>query len=432
MKFWFGKKDEEQSAREVVSCDVPAHQIHAEESETSRSSLFVAPPQLGPRAGVQGPVATSNHSSSSTPVSSENDVLIQPQEKAVQELHGLAPQTVQPKVPVSTVQVKPVLRPVGGVSVRAVATQASQPAAAPVPAPVSAVMKQNLSSAAAAPTPTVSFGLRPKANGVQAEPMVSATESAVKTLAIGPASERRKDDNDAIIRPKADQRALYYELMNGLYDAVLILDDQGHVVDSNSRVVDVLGYSRDESWDLPIKKIITGMTPQIFEHLRRSLMENNHVLIDARCFRKDESSFMGEVGVSTLSLTRAGSNIVFAIRNVERRKNAMEELRKGQLALQIALAPAFVCDTDGLFQIVNQAFLEAFGIPDEKQAKSVRFVDLLPDAARFFLRAACGEKIKESVLVPLPQGGTAKVELSLSPVQNGQDVTAVAGSLLQA
>ena len=161
-------------------------------------------------------------------------------------------------------------------------------------------------------------------------------------------------------------------------------------------------------------------------------MENNHVLIDARCFRKDESSFMGEVGVSTLSLTRAGSNIVFAIRNVERRKNAMEELRKGQLALQIALAPAFVCDTDGLFQIVNQAFLEAFGIPDEKQAKSVRFVDLLPDAARFFLRAACGEKIKESVLVPLPQGGTAKVELSLSPVQNGQDVTAVAGSLLQA
>jgi PAS domain-containing protein len=52
----------------------------------------------------------------------------------------------------------------------------------------------------------------------------------------------------------------------------------------------------------------------------------------------------------------------------------MEDLRKGQAALQIALSPTFVCDTEGFFLIVNQSLLEAFGIPDETQAKSVRFV----------------------------------------------------------
>jgi PAS domain-containing protein len=193
-----------------------------------------------------------------------------------------------------------------------------------------------------------------------------------------------------------------------------------------------LGYTREETWDLPVEKIITGMSRQMFEHLRRNLKENHHVLIDARCFRKDGTSFAGEVGVSTLSLT-SEANIVFAIRNVERRKNAMDALRRGQAAFEAALAPAFVCDVDGFFQAVNPALLEAFGIPDAGQARSTRFMDLLPDAARLFLRAACGEKVHERISVAAANGVPVKLELSLAPVQggSGQGVTGVAGSLLQ-
>jgi PAS domain S-box-containing protein len=202
------------------------------------------------------------------------------------------------------------------------------------------------------------------------------------------------------------------------------------VVDCSKRVAELLGYAREDAWDLPIDKIITGMSFQMFAHLRRNLAENHHILIDARCFRQDGTSFAGEVGVSTLSLTR-GHNIVFAIRNVERRKNAMDDLRRGQAAFDVALVPAFVCDTDGFFQIVNQAFLDSFGIPDATQAKSVRFMDLLPDAARLFLRASCGEKMREKLNVSTAGGQTVKLELALAPVQSGQNTTAVAGSILQ-
>lgn len=424
MNFWFGKKQEEQNSKENVSCDVLAEQNHAEESQKTGLPLFVAAQPNGANAESQGSIDASI-SSPAAKVAGLNDLSTQPQENEVQAVKE--PKMPELKVPATVVEVKQIVRPLGAVPVRVVAHQGAPLAAASVRVP------SVLTPTAVVPPSAPVFGLRLKAKDAPEASADSASLSAVKTPpTAGKTNETPKDEDHAIIRPKVDQRALYYELMNGLYDAVLLLDDQGHVVDSNSRVVDVLGYSREESWDLPIKKIISGMTPQVFEHLRRSLTENNHVLIDARCLRKNESSFMGEVGVSTLSLTRAGSNIVFAIRNVERRKNAMEELRKGQLAMQVALAPAFVCDTEGFFQIVNQALLDAFGIPDEKQAKSVRFVDLLPDAARFFLRAACGEKIKESIQVSLPQGGTAKVDFSLCPVQNGQDVTAVAGSLLQA
>ena len=81
--------------------------------------------------------------------------------------------------------------------------------------------------------------------------------------------------------------------------------------------------------------------------------------------------------------------------------------------------------------MVNQALLEAFGIPDTAQAKSVRFMDVLPDAARFFLRAACGEKLREKIQVQTPEGVPIKIEVALMPVQSGQNITGVAGSIQQ-
>jgi len=74
--------------------------------------------------------------------------------------------------------------------------------------------------------------------------------------------------------------------------------------------------------------------------------------------------------------------------------------------------------------------LESFSIPDAEQAKTLRFVDLLPDGARSFLRAACGEKIREKLLVTLPDGGQLSLDMALAPVQSGQTITGVAGSIM--
>ena len=62
-----------------------------------------------------------------------------------------------------------------------------------------------------------------------------------------------------LIRPQPNQKVLYYQLMNGLYDAVLILDQNGHIVDCNTRVTPVLAYNRDEMWDMPVADVIKGI-----------------------------------------------------------------------------------------------------------------------------------------------------------------------------
>ena len=442
MKFWFGKKDVEHNGQSNVSCDVLTIPDQAVGGGGTGSSVFIAPQRGG--AGDEqrsvkvqplfsGGAASSDVKAPAAPGGAnvaevKNPAVAAPLKVLSEVPKGATLPNVEKGAEVkaqvsgsSSPTAKTLLRPLGQ-PVRLAAVHAV-PAVPAAPAPVAGV-------APAGQAVRPAFALRPKGSAPAAAPVPTAAGTSASAQPSAKNDADRPELNDAAIRPKTDQRALYYELMNGLYDAVLILDDQGHVVDSNTRVVAVLGYTREETWDLPIDKVITGMTSQMFEHLRRNLAENHHILMDARCFRQDGTSFAGEIGVSTLSLTR-GSNIVFAIRNVERRKSAMEEMRKGQLALQIALAPSFVCDTDGFFLITNQALLEAFGIPDEKQAKSVRFVDLLPDAARFFLRASCGEKVRETLRVPTPDGAPVKIELALSPVQSGPNTTAVAGSILQ-
>ncbi len=128
------------------------------------------------------------------------------------------------------------------------------------------------------------------------------------------------------VRPKKGQKALYYQMMNAIYDAVLILDDNGHVVDCNERVPSILGHSREELWDEPVGTLIPGINPQIFAKMKSSLHGNRRVLISARCHRKDGSTFHGEVGAGLIDLT--GENLVLTIRNIEKRSPVKAIVRR--------------------------------------------------------------------------------------------------------
>lgn len=399
MKFWFGKKESDGAPPDAAK-------------QPAGDGVSGVP------AAVGQPEGAASGYDLSLQIDGTALLAVQPMEEKV-----------EPAVPVPG-PAPAVLKAVGGAApalrlAPRTPETAAAPAAVPAPQPVSAA------APAAASKPV--FTLRVKANA--AVPAAGAPSSVTMPAAptADPADAQQgaaAADPNEWVRPKPDQRVLYYQLMDGLYDAILILDDQGHVVDGSKRITEILGYSREETWDMPIEKVITGMSRQMFEHLRRNLKENHHILIDARCFRKDGTSFAGEVGVSTLALTRS-SNMVFAIRNVERRKNAMDEMRRGQAAFELSLSPGFVCDVDGFFQVVNPALLEAFGIPNVEQAKRVRFVDLLPDAARLFLRAACGDKVRETFNVSVANGVSVSLELALAPLKNGQTVTGVAGALRQ-
>lgn len=146
----------------------------------------------------------------------------------------------------------------------------------------------------------------------------SATAELEKATAT---AQTTKKSTANIIRPQQSQKALYYQLMNGLYDAILIMGEQGHVIDCNQRVTPTLGYEREEMWDKHISEFVKGISPKIFADMKQALGDNRQVLITAKCSRKDGTTFLAEVGVSVMDLN--GHNLVFSIRNIEKRLSKM-------------------------------------------------------------------------------------------------------------
>lgn len=127
-----------------------------------------------------------------------------------------------------------------------------------------------------------------------------------------------------------DRRDLYYHLMNSLYDAVLVLDENGHVVDCNERAESILDYTKDDLWDLAVSTVIPAINPQVFNQMKEGLHGKRRVLINAHCHRKDGSTFPGEVGAGLMTLI--GENLVLTVRNIEKRLPARAIFKPTPLA----------------------------------------------------------------------------------------------------
>lgn len=241
-----------------------------------------------------------------------------------------------------------------------------------------------------------------------------------------------QDELKAILRPKNNAKTIYDQFLNGLYDLVILVDRHGHIVECNRRAETMLGYAnRTDTWDMPISKIINGMTPPLFEQLKQSLATNDYAMINSRCICKDGATFPCEIGVSKTSFS--GNNIVFSIRNSERHQAQELEARQQKQALEFSLAPTFICTPqDGAFISVNQSFLDAFGIPTRQAALDITFFDLMPNLRELFGKAIAGVKVHEKMEIAAAAGQNIKIEIVLAPAfASNKTIHAVIGSLMQ-
>ena len=178
---------------------------------------------------------------------------------------------------------------------------------------------------------------QPAAPEPQAEP-----EPPPISIVHPPAAEQQQPAEEPPAPAEAKgptQRELYRSLMDALYDAVLLVDDKGHVVDSSIRVEHVFGYTPGDMWDMSLSQLIRGFTPVIFTQLAQPLSENRPVIMSGRGVRKDGSLFDAEVSVSKVKLLR-NDTMLFAVRDVTRRNESIKEKLMAQLQAKPAAAPA--------------------------------------------------------------------------------------------
>lgn len=119
----------------------------------------------------------------------------------------------------------------------------------------------------------------------------------------------------------------YHDLLQSLYDGVLITNASGRIEDVNERALDFLLYTKEELSRLNIVDVIAGADKSLLEALRQNIEDGRYTLIEAACIRKDQTTFPAEIATNRLVLTPEG-HLCFFVRNITKRKRAEEALRQ--------------------------------------------------------------------------------------------------------
>ena len=229
-----------------------------------------------------------------------------------------------------------------------------------------------------------------------------------------------------------DRRSLFRQFLAGMYDAVVITDPNGHILDVNPRAVEYFGYELDEVLDRHISIFIPGLHQEVVQRIRKGLEGDRHVMIDANGRNKEGVKIACEVTVFAIDLMNPG-DIVFTIRNVERRRALMTMLRSKANAFALSQAALFSCDAEGRIRETNEAFRGMFGLKDEDDARAHVFADFMNDdpLPEDFKKALAGETTVTGIVAEGDGADQEEVEIVLGPNVVGRKTVGVVGSVLK-
>jgi sigma-B regulation protein RsbU (phosphoserine phosphatase) len=240
-----------------------------------------------------------------------------------------------------------------------------------------------------------------------------------------------------ISKAKAGTRPLgdadFQELLQSIYDAVLITDLNGQVINGNVRAVQFFLSDVEELCRKTVLDLISGADASLLATIRQTLQSDRFVLIQACCNRKDGTIFPAEISVNLLPLS--GKDFLsFFIRDVTLRKEAEEKLRTGYNAIQNAGSGIAILDTDANLLYCNSAFarLWRYDHPEDLLGRSIQ--DFMPDTAvldKMIHAVSSGEGWVDELAIKARDGSVVNAQVSAAPNLNADgELAGVVLSLL--
>ena len=68
-----------------------------------------------------------------------------------------------------------------------------------------------------------------------------------------------------------DRRSLFRQFLGGMYDAVVITDPNGHILDVNARATEHFGYELEEILDREVSRLVPGLKSAVVQRIRKGL-----------------------------------------------------------------------------------------------------------------------------------------------------------------
>ncbi len=134
---------------------------------------------------------------------------------------------------------------------------------------------------------------------------------------------------------RLSEATLYDEFMQSIYDAVVVTDTDGNIVDGNLRAIEFFQYDIHELCRKSIFDIVSGFSASTMSTIRDNLDRNQFTLIVAFGRRKDQILFPTEIAPSRLHIG-GEMHYSFFLRDITKRKEVEENLHRTQVQLNRA------------------------------------------------------------------------------------------------
>lgn len=193
--------------------------------------------------------------------------------------------------------------------------------------------------------------------------------------------------------------AAFGPVLRALYEAVLISDLQGRLIDANPRAVRSLGGAHASILKRNVTEIIAGFDAEVMARVEQNLSEGRFTVLDAYCTREDGRTFPAEIAISRLRLGGT-EHLAFSLRNMEWRERTLERLRTGYNALHNAAAGMVIADRQAKIVYTNPAFSRLWKAGAEKEWAGQNVAGMWTDGAqaRAMVDAAAAGEIWEGEL----------------------------------
>ncbi len=219
----------------------------------------------------------------------------------------------------------------------------------------------------------------------------SEPDKGHNNVVIAPPTRKHKR---VVIEGKKDSSASKYDqLLQSLYDAALISNETGRIIDVNVRAIEFLQYSREEVDGLTIYEVISGADETLVQTLMENLQNERFTLIQAYCIRKDGTFFPAEVAVNQISMDGA-KYLCFFIRDITLRRQAEEMLRTEHNAIQNSSNGIAIIDLNTDIEYANPAIAGMCGLESADDLLGRSICDLFSDpvAMQEMLQRVVGEQ----------------------------------------
>ncbi len=211
------------------------------------------------------------------------------------------------------------------------------------------------------------------------------TQGQVKALSILANTAAAALENVTLYTALRASEGQYRELVEQASDGISLADPQGHYVEVNSKMCEMLGYSREELLRLPLRDIVTSedlaRAPLHFDDLRAGKV----VLTERQWRRKDGTVLPVEISLKMLS----NGNFQAISRDITERKRAEEALAHEQYRMRTLMdnIPDAIYFKDGhsRFTRVNNALAIKHHLDDPEQAVGKSDFDFFaPESAQAY------------------------------------------------